>query len=586
MTTSIAHEVSRRRRQRAGAELVTFTSDFRNALLEQISAATSIRWPSPRYRNDPIGFFRDILGIEPWSRQKEVLLAIRDHDRVAIKSGHKVSKSNSIAGGALWWYCSFEDARSVMSSTTARQVDQILWRELRMMRARAGRCCECKAKDPERRTIPTPCPHSALIDGEIGELARTGLKSHDFREVVGFTAREAEAVAGISGRNVFYWIDESSGVPDEIFDAIEGNRAGGAKLALFGNPTRTSGRFFEVFHDKAKSADRPHGFHTITISSEESPNVVAGELVIPGLATREYIEEKREEWGEDSPLYLVRIKGEFATKEDGKIFSIHTIEQAEQRWNENRCDACLGAGVDERKMPCQLCGGSGRMPVEGRLFLGLDPAGETGSGDEVAFAVRRGLMAIELLVFRGLNEDAHVVQTLDILSKHRLPRETPVVVMDREGAVGARVYGAMRDFAERNPNVFELVGVRSSDKARRLPMIYDRVRDELAANLERWMRDGGAIPEDTKLEKELHQLEWEHTTRGLLKVTPKKLIRKALGRSPDRYDALALSVWEPLSLQDDDLEGSSREAAGLDEYDPHYPGIDPYGGGIDPYGEM
>ena len=54
--------------------------------------------------------------------------------------------------------------------------------------------------------------------------------------------------------------------------------------------------------------------------------------MIPGLAGREWIEEKREEWGEDSPLYLVRVKGEFAVAEDGKIFSIHAIAEAEKRW--------------------------------------------------------------------------------------------------------------------------------------------------------------------------------------------------------------------------------------------------------------
>lgn len=36
---------------------------------------------------------------------------------------------------------------------------------------------------------------------------------------------------------------------------------------------------------------------------------------------------------------------------------------------------------------------------------------------------------------------------------------------------------------------------------------------------------------------------------GKLKVSPKDKLRKDLGRSPDRYDALALSCWEPLSLR-------------------------------------
>jgi hypothetical protein len=516
-----------------------------------LAANDRIVWPSARYRDNPAAFFREVLGVEPWSRQLEVIEAVRTHRRVAVKSGHKVSKSNTAAGLALWFYCSFPDAQVVMSSTTARQVDQILWRELKMMFARSGRCTSCKAEDPEGKRIERPCPHSAVVDGEHGELARTGLKSGDFRQVVGFTAREAEAVAGVSGRHLLYIVDEASGVPNAIFEAIEGNRAGGAWLLMLGNPTRTSGEFFDAFYSKKEL------YKTVSISSEETPNVVEGRVVVPGLATREWIEEKRQEWGEGSPLYLVRVKGEYALSEDGKIFSIAVIAEAEQRWHET--------------------------PASGRLFIGLDPAGETGSGDETCFAPRRGLRLLQLITERGLDDEAHVARLLHLVFTLRLPGETPVVVMDREGSIGAKLAARLRAIADTHPSPFELVAVRASDKALRQPHVYDRVRDELAANLEAWFREGGSIPEDTKLEAELHALQWIQSAaaRGRLKVTSKPEVRKLLeGRSPDRYDGLALSVWEPLSLHEGELPPSAQgrvdggstvdldggPAAGLDPY--------------------
>jgi hypothetical protein len=311
-----------------------------------------------------------------------------------------------------------------------------------------------------------------MIEGEIGMLARTGLKSADFREIVGFTAREAEAVAGISGRNLLYLIDEASGVPDIIFEAIEGNRAGGARIVLTSNPTRTTGEFFDAFHGKAKH------YKTLRLSSEETPNVRTGEIVVPGLATKEWIDEKREEWGEDSPIYRVRVKGEFCLNEDGKIFSIHAIREAEIRWEETS-DA-------------------------GRLFLGVDPAGATGTGDETVIAVRRGLKLLELVPKRGLDDDGHLALIQAVITKHRLRRETPVVVIDREGPIGSSLYGRALALVATKPGLFEVVGVRSSDKALRMPQIYDRQRDALAANLEAWFRDGGAILEDTRLTAELH----------------------------------------------------------------------------------
>ena len=541
MTSSIANEVAERKSRRKPVERLTFAASLREAIALECTLTTRMRFPSPHYRANPVGFFRDVLGVEPWSKQVEIITAVRDHPRVAVRSGHKVSKSHSAAGIALWYYASFDDARVVMTSTTSRQVDQILWRELRMMRARGGRCLACKQADPDGLVITRPCEHSGLIEGEQGELARTGLKSRDFREIVGFTAREAEAVAGISGRNLLYIVDEASGVGDDVFEAIEGNRAGGARIVMFGNPTRNSGEFFEAFHGKAAH------YRTITVSSEETPNVVEGREVVRGLATREWITEKRAEWGESSPMYTIRVKGLHAIAEAGKIFSIHTITTAEQRWADTS-DA-------------------------GRLFIGIDPAGESGSGDETVFCARRGFKQLLLRAHQGMNEEQHLTQLLVYIATLKIQRETPVVVMDCEGSIGSKLHVLLRNYAEANPQAFEVVGIKAGQKAVRMPQIYDRMRDELAANLEQWFRDGGAILEDTKLEKDLHAFEWKQAVNGRFKITPKDVIRKLIGRSPDRYDALALCCWEPLSLQDNIPAGGQQHVAAQES---GVPTLDPY----------
>jgi hypothetical protein len=560
MTTSVAQEVASRSAPKKKGKR-SMAGDLADYIEFKLDSATRIRFPNEKYRQDPVAFCREILGVEPWAKQIEILEAVRDHQRVAVRSGHKVGKSRSAAMLALWFFCSYPDARVVMTSTTARQVDEILWREVKMVRSRGGRCVDCKRAiadliksgksqiEAEHRH-PKPCPHSTLIEEEPGELARTGLKSVDFREIVGFTAKEGEAVAGISGENLLYLPDEASGIPDSIFHAMEGNRAGGARLCMFSNPTKNEGEFYEAFHNKSAH------YKCITISSEESPNVVAGEKLIPGLAERGWIEEKKLEWGEDSPLYKIRVKGEHATHEEGKIFSVHAIKQAEEAWHE--------------------------VVPEGRLFIGLDPAGATGLGDETAFASRRGPKAIELQVNLGLNSDGIIVNLTGLLRKHKIPRETPVVVMDRDGSIGAEVFGALRAYVEKNPAAFELIGVRGSDRSQRQPEVYHLMRDALTANLEAWVREGGGIPADDKLAKELHAMEWRQRANGLLSVTPKEQLRKILGRSPDRYDALALSCWEPLSLRTD--EETDRKVQAAAARDPRLPTLDPYSGGMDPYG--
>lgn len=542
-----------------GRKYVTLLDVFRAELDKAVASTQGIRWPSPKYQADPAGFFRDILGVEPWSRQLDIINAIRDHDRVAVKSGRRVSKSHTAAGIALWWYCSFPDARVIMSSTTDRQVNQILWRELSMMRARAGRCLACKEADPNGHKIPTPCPHSAVIDGDRGELARTGLKSDDFRIIQGFTARQAEAIQGIAGSRLLFILDEASGIPQGIFDAVEGNRAGGGKVLLFGNPTRNQGEFFDAFHKKniEQSSDGV-GYHCLTVSSKESPNVAAGKPLIPGLATREYIREREIEWGRESAMFKVHVEGEFALSLEGGIFSIDSITRAEERWHETE--------------------------AEGRLYIGLDPAGPTGNGDETVFCIRRGLKVLDFFAHRGLDDAGHLSHLLGIVQEYRLPKEVPVVVLDREGSIGSSLYGIAGNHAGKNKS-FELVGVRSSDRAHRKPTVYDRQRDALAGNLEQWFKDGGTIPEDAKLEAELHSLAWKIHINGRQKLTPKDKIRKEIGRSPDRYDALALACWEPLSLRDDPLAESVQALARVERKSHHTEIMDPYGGmdAFDPY---
>lgn len=568
MTTRKTVELAKRKGKEE-ALLYTFADDFREMLSEQVDALTRVRLPSPKWRKDPVGFFRDVLGIQPWERtrhneecrsQIDIINAYRDYPRVSVKSGHKVSKSNTAGGIGLHFYSSFDDARVIMTSTTARQVDAILWREVRMMKARSGRCLDCKLRDPDGYDIPSPCPHSAIIDGEIGELARTGLKSEDFREIVGFTAREAEAVAGISGKNLLYILDEASGIKSEIFEAIEGNRAGGARVVMFSNPTRTSGEFFESFKTKKKF------YFNLTISSEDTPNAVYGEKdprAIPGLAGNEWIEEKKEEWGEDSALYKVRIKGEFAELEGAKIFPVHKITESQERWKEANKD--------------------------GRLFIGFDPAGDSEASDDAVWAIRRALKMLQLTSKQGLSSQSLLVHTLGMVEELRLhPREVPVLVMDVEGKTGNDVYNVFAAYVNQMKSPpFELIALRSSDGAHRNPVVYDTVRDELAANLSQWMNNGGAILEDVKLDRELNALYWvEQEKTGKVKLVSKKVLRKkppiGIGRSPGRYDALSMAVWEPISVIDD--KPKREEVNTKQALAPKRQGMDPYAA-MDAYGK-
>jgi phage terminase large subunit len=537
-------------------------SDLASGLADRLSAriadkghSKEFTWPNDRYKNDPVGFAKDILGVGTWARQEDLLEAVRDHDRVAVSAGRKVSKSFSIAILALWWICTREDSLVVLSSTTARQVDEILWTELRRIWSRSGRCLRCKQENyPE-----TPCPHSHVIGGKCGDLARTGLTA-GFRRIYGFTARETEAVAGVSGRNLFYIIDEASGVSDAIFDAIFGNlAASGAKLLLCSNPTQCDGEFYRAFHDNSVH------WKTLTISSEESPNVVAGKEIIPGLASKSWIDRMGDMWGVDSAKYIINVLGKFVYKDEGKIFSIHDLQMSTERWYE---DEGLGD--------------------TGRLIIGVDCAGSSGLGDESVFAIRKGKKILSLIPVRGLTPEGHLANILGIIREKRRPQEDlPIVCLDREGPIGGEIWGVVKAYAESNPGIMAVIGFRSSDKAHRQPQYFDRARDELFANLSDWVKkDGGCLPPDEMLQKDLHSLEWKETVTGRQKITPKDEIKKLLGRSPDRGDAVALACWpseyQILALGDNSHKALMTQAP---EKASSRRELDPYGNSraLDPY---
>jgi phage terminase large subunit len=432
---------------------------------------------------DPVTFAQRILGMEPWHKQAEVMRAINDHDRVAVRSGHKIGKSACAAALALWWYYTRPRATVVLTSTTDDQVGKILWAELTRLYNRA----------PE------------ILGGEMHESHRAGLRNKDGRRIFGLASNKGEGMAGFSGEELLFVMDEASGIEDYIFDAIEGNRAGGARVIMFGNPTQQSGRFYEAFHDE-------RGFwHCIHISSETTPNVTEGRIVVPGLATRDYIEEKRAEWGENSPLYMIRVRGDFPDRAADAVIDLDLVKKYFIDWREPR-------------------------PSDGRLEIGVDVArfGE----DVTVIQPRRGLYADRPVTLYG----ADIVRVTDLVArtarKLRVPGERPIIRIDG-GGVGGGVVDLLRAATD-----LEIVDANASASAGGEE--HARLRDKLWFNLRDWLKEGGKAPQDRFLSQELAAPVYSFDLRGRIKVESKDDIRNKLHpkRSPDRADALALAVFQ------------------------------------------
>lgn len=513
------------------------------------------------YTNDPVGYARERLGVETvWNRQAEFLEAVRDHDRVSYCGAHKLSKSFSFAILACWWYETRDDARVVMSSTTARQVNAVLWREFRRMVARTN-----------KRATKGECQP---ILGRCSELPANGLKSEDAsnpREVVGYTARDAESAAGTSSANILYLLDECTGIGDPIFEAIDGNAAGDAKIVMASNPTKTSGRFYESQKVKTIEKIGKDGWKALQVSALESPNVIAGEKLIPGLATRAWVERMRAEWGEDSPQFKIRVLGEFVHGQDGQAIPVHLITAGQQAWEAAEADP------DFRD--------------EGLLSIGLDPAGDGVKGDESALAVRRGMRVLSIATVRGKTEKELAEWAIATLREHRKSRDPrPRIVVDAGGGIGTRVVGNLHAHLDNHRDAFDVIALDSGKVAWGNEDCHS-IRAALWWETRTFLDNGGAIPEDAKLARELNApalfMVAGKDQRERYDVTDKKVIRQQIGRSPDRADAVNLSCWQWRSDETPVEEVSSKPAkadgelayADLDDDDlSPYGEASPYGG--------
>ena len=72
-------------------------------------------------------------------------------------------------------------------------------------------------------------------------------------------------------------------------------------------------------------------------------------------------------------------------------------------------------------------------------------------------------------------------------------------------------------------------------------------RSEMWYGIREWLQEGGAIPDDTRLMKELSAPVYSFNASGKIQLESKDDIKERLGFSPDLADALALTFAMPVA---------------------------------------
>ena len=105
--------------------------------------------------------------------------------------------------------------------------------------------------------------------------------------------------------------------------------------------------------------------------------------MVPGLTTAKWVEERRETWGEDNPIYRARVLGEFPDQEEDTLIRLSDVEAAAVRGQE---ELSVNEAENEAKQ---------------EVVLAVDVA-RYGS-DRSVILRRRGDLVEEVRVFRQLD---------------------------------------------------------------------------------------------------------------------------------------------------------------------------------------
>ena len=437
--------------------------------------------PFPQYVNDPTGFARDVLGWNPWSVQEDIGKALVEDQRVTVVSCNGAGKTAWASRLLLWFICTRPESVVVTTAPTWHQVG-LLWREVRSAYISAQR--QLPGELMQTRLDITPTWYAQ------------GLSSDSEEKYQGFHARGSEP-GGPGGLLVI--VDEASGVADGVFDSISGYLTSrNAYVLLIGNGNKPEGAFYQT-HQKGP-------WTRFEIAATDVPS---------SIISREWIEEMREHWGEDSPQYQVRVLGQFPKGgSDWQLFPSWLLEAAADRDLE---------GEDQG------------------LHMGVDVA-RSGSDRTVAVVTNGGrVIDVQAWGDSDLMATSHKIRQL--ARDHSIGG--PQIHVDVAG-IGAGVVDRLREMA---------LPVDGVDFGGRVQHDYDWLlgRDFHASNRKaelHWaarhaLQHGHAsIPKEYQetIWRQLDWLNYEMTEKGAFQVEKKEKVRARFGESPDYADAWIISL--------------------------------------------
>lgn len=447
----------------------------------------------PVYRKNPVVFAREVLKFEPDKWQQEVLMDLAVSSKVSVKSGQGVGKTGLEAVALLWFLTCFPYPRIVATAPTKQQLHDVLWSEIDKWMSRSPLLQEL---------LKWTKTYVYMIGNEKRWFA------------VARTATKPENMQGFHEDNMLFIVDEASGVADPIMEAILGTLSGdNNKLLMCGNPTKTSGTFYDS-HTKDRALYKCH-----TVSSLDSIRT-----------NKENIELLIRKYGEESNVVRVRVKGLFPNQEDDVFIGLSVIEQC--------CNKiyCL---PENKGMP--------------QVILGVDVA-RFGDDETVIYRNYRG----HLKLMRKRRGQDLMATVGDIVREYkRIVKNFPdykgkIYVNIDDTGLGGGVTDRLKEVKkEQKLRRLFVIPINAAEKietdsksGREAAEYYNNLTTHMWAVVRELLENQDIdFEDDEDTVAQLSSRKYTMGSNGKLEIEPKKEMKKRGLDSPDRADAFVLACY-------------------------------------------
>jgi hypothetical protein len=473
------------------------------------------------YKDDPAGYARDVLKINPTPRQEEIGRACLEPPyRVLVPSGHEVGKTCWGACLKSWWYDTRNPSVGLSTAPKLDQVRDLLWKEIRAQRNRVG-------------LGGFPGPKSLRLETGPKHFAK------------GVTASSQAGFQGQHEEAVMILIDEAEGVDKSYFTGAKSMAAGkGHVIVCFYNPYSSAS--WVAQEEQATDEDGKATWRILPMSSLDHPNIAADLLGKPAPIPQAIRVGKVEQWitdycrllgGDDIKPTDFEWPPSKITGKPGKWYRPGPIFEAgmlgrrptlavDSVWSAALVQACI-----ERE-----------LPLAGPLQLGCDVA--RFGDDNTCIHVRVGGSSVDHITANGWDTATTASWLKAIANKWRDslglpdPRLVPIAVddcgvgggvvdilaADRWNVIGVNAAIATPD-DDRFPNMRSALWCDLADEAAKGNVSFSRLSREVQQTLRR----------------EFPSQQYEVDARGRRVCLPKNLVKSELGASPDNADAVNLA---------------------------------------------